>query len=129
MKTQQHLSKTLTISLWVAQLLLATLFLSGAAMKLFMPADKLAAMWPWTAGNRKLVIVTGILDGLAGLGLLLPGLSGILPQLTFYAALGAAALMLAGIIFHIYRGEGSQIGINIFALFAALFIVWGRWLF
>jgi hypothetical protein len=126
MKTQQHLSKTLTISLWTVQLLLATLFLSGAAMKLFMPADKLAAMWPWTAENRRLVILTGIPDGLAGLGLVLPGLLGILPRLTFYAALGAVALMIAAIIFHVYRGEAPQIGVNIFALFAALFIVWGR---
>lgn len=127
MRTPQPLTKILTIFLWIAQSLLAALFLSGAAMKLFMPADKLATMWPWTADHRNLVILTGILDGLVGFGLLLPGLFGILPQLTFYAALGAVVLMLAAITFHVYRGEASQIGINIFALFVALFIVWGRW--
>jgi hypothetical protein len=119
-------SKVIPVSLWIAQGLLAALFISGAAMKFFMPADRLAAMWPWTAGNRKLVMLTGIFDALVGFGLILPGFFGIMPQLTFYAALGAIALMAGAIIFHIYRGEAAQIGINVITLAAAAFIAWGR---
>jgi len=114
------------ILLWIAQGLLATLFLSGAGMKFLMPADKLAGMWPWTAGSYKLVLITGVLDALVGLGLILPGLFGIMPQLTFYAALGTIALMIGAIIFHVSRGEGRQTGINLIALVVALFIAWGR---
>lgn len=126
MKNQNTMSKNLNIILWIAQGLLAALFLSGAGMKLFMPADKLAAMWPWTAANRSLVIITGVFDGLIGLGLVLPMLFGFMPQLTFYAAIGAILLMIAAILFHVSRGEASQIGINVFALIAAIFIAWGR---
>jgi hypothetical protein len=127
MKNIQHISNALNIALWIAQGLLGALLLWAAATKLFTPADKLATIWPWTAGNRKLVIATGILDALGALGLILPGLSGIMPQLTVYAALGVTALMIAAIIFHISRGEGAQTGINIVVMAIALFIAWGRW--
>ena len=126
MKAQAPISKALTVTLWIAQGLLAALFLYSAGMKLLMPADKLAAMWPWTAGNHGLVVLTAILDIMAGLGLILPVLLNILPGLTFYAALGAIALMAAAIIFHVSRGEASLIGLNIFALLAAVFVAWGR---
>ncbi len=126
MKAQAPISKALTVTLWIAQGLLAALFLYSAGMKLFMPADKLAAMWPWTGENRKLVLFTAILDLMAGLGLILPVLLNILPGLTLYAALGAIVLMIAAIIFHVSRGEASLIGLNIFALLAAVFVAWGR---
>jgi len=83
-------------------------------------------MWPWTAGNRNLVIFTGILDTLAAIGLIVPKITGTAPKLTFYAALGAAALMLGAIKFHVGRGEAGQIGINVFALVLALFTARGR---
>lgn len=126
MKPSASISKLLNVSLWIAQTLLAALLLWAAAMKLFSPADKLAAMWPWTAQNRKLVYFTGVLDALAALGLILPGVLGMMPQLTVYAALGTVALMIAAMIFHILRGETSQIGINIVIAVVALLIAWGR---
>lgn len=116
----------MSIILWIAQVVLALGMLSGALMKFFQPADKLAQMWPWTANNHQLVIITGILDLLACIGLILPALLRIRPCLTIYAAYGTMALMVAASVFHIYRGEASKIGINIFFLLLALFIAWGR---
>jgi putative oxidoreductase len=72
------------------------------------------------------VKLTGILDLLAGLGLVLPGLFRIQPKLTVYAAYGIIALMIAASIFHISRGEASLIGVNIFFLAVAAFVAWGR---
>ena len=126
MKKLPQTSNKLNIALWTAQIILFLLFISGAGMKLFIPADNLAAMWPWTADNRNLVIFTGILDALAAFGLILPMITGIAPKLTFYAALSAALLMIAAIVFHVSRGEAGQIGINVFALVLTLFIAWGR---
>jgi len=120
------MSRTLNISLWSGQVILFILFVSGAVTKLLLPAERLAAMWPWTVENHTLVILTGILDVLAAIGVILPMITGIAPRLTFYAALGAASLMIAAIIFHISRGEAGQIGINVFALVLALFVAWGR---
>ena len=36
------------------------------------------------------------------------------------------ALMIVASAFHIARGEGSQIGFNIFVAILAAFIAWGR---
>lgn len=122
----------MNIALWSAQIILAAGFVWAASMKLFQPAGKLAEMWPWTAENPVLVKVTGILDLLAGIGLILPGLlslrkeDSLFPKLTVFAALGTVALMIAAIAFHVSRGEASLIGINVFFAIVAVFIAWGR---
>ncbi|MEI9920377.1 MAG: DoxX family protein [Bacteroidota bacterium] len=116
----------MNILLWIAQLLLSSSLLWSVYMKLIYPSDQLAVMWPWTASNPMLVKVTAVVDLLAAIGLILPALLRIQPKLTIYAAYGVVALMIAACIFHILRGEGSLIGINIFFMALALFIAWGR---
>jgi hypothetical protein len=123
MTTEQKTSKTINIILWAAQVLLAVTLIWAGAMKLFKPED---LPWPWIKENPNLVNATGILDLLAGMGLVLPALLRIQQQLTTYAAYGTIALMIGASIFHISRGEGSQIGFNIFVLVTAGFIAWGR---
>lgn len=119
---KQRTSKAMNITLWIAQVLLSITFIWAGSMKLLQAAE----MWPWTVENPSLAKVTGVLDILAGLGLVLPSMLRILPQLTIYAAYGTIALMVAASVFHISRGEASQIGINIFFLLVAVFIAWGR---
>jgi hypothetical protein len=127
MTTQQHPSKALHIALWIAQVLLAATLVWAAAMKLFQPVDKLAAMWPWTGQvSITLVKLTGIADLLGGLGLVLPALLKMRPPLTPIAAVAIVLLMISAGIFHIARGEAALIGVNIFVAFLALFIAWGR---
>ncbi len=119
-------SKSWHIALWAAQGLLATTLTWAAAMKLFQTPEALAAMWPWTADHPALVKFTGVLDLLAGLGLVLPGPLRVLPRLTVWAALGIVALMVAASIFHIGRGEVDAIGMNVFVALLAAGIAWGR---
>lgn len=114
------------IALWVAQALLAACFIWASAMKLFQAPDKLAELWPWTAQNTTLTKLTGILDFLAAIGLILPSLLRIQPKWTIYAAYATIALMIAASAFHISRNEASQIGANIFFAATAAFIAWGR---
>ena len=116
----------MNIALWTAQVLLATTFAWAAGMKLFQSPEKLAEMWPWTAGNPTLVKVTAIFDLLAGLGLVLPGLLRLSNKVTVLAAFGTIALMIAAIVFHVSRGEASLIGINVFFAVLAGFVAWGR---
>ncbi|HXD94720.1 MAG TPA: DoxX family protein [Bacteroidia bacterium] len=128
MAQQQKTSKALNISLWVAQVLLAASLIWAASLKLFQSTDKLAQMWPWVAQvPNALVKFTGLVDLLGGLGLILPGLLRIQPKLTYIAALCIVALMIAAGIFHISRGEASQIGANVAFAVLALFIAWGRY--
>jgi uncharacterized membrane protein YphA (DoxX/SURF4 family) len=126
MVSEQKPSKTLDVLLWIAQIILAVGFIWASKMKLFKPTDQLAAMWPWTAEHAMLVKLTGVLDLLTGIGLILPALLNIQPKLVVYAAFGTIALMIAASTFHITRGEGSQIGVNVFFAVIAAFIAWGR---
>jgi uncharacterized membrane protein YphA (DoxX/SURF4 family) len=114
---------SMNIVLWIVQILLAVTFLWSGATKLLDPAQ---LPWPWISQNPGLVKVTAIFDLLAGIGLVLPALLRILPKLTVYAAYGTIALMIAAIVFHVSRGEASQIGFNVFVIVAAAFIAWGR---
>jgi len=118
--------KALNIALWIVQAILSISFIWAFYMKLFSSEAELAKMWPWTAENQILVRVTGVLDGLAGLGLVLPWFLNILPKLTIYTAYATIVLMIVAILFHVSRGESSQIGINIFFAISAIFIIWGR---
>jgi putative oxidoreductase len=124
--THQESSKALHVTLWILQTLLSALMLMGAVMK-FMPIEKLSAMMPWTGQvPPTMVRLLGIIDLLAGVGLILPSLLRIKPQLTVWAAWGIVALMVSAIIFHVSRGEASVTGINFIAAIAAGFIGWGR---
>jgi hypothetical protein len=119
-------SKTLNLILLIIQSLLAATFLWASYMKLFQSADKLAAMWPWTANNQMLVKGTGVIDLLAGIGIVLPTLVHIQPKLAVFTAYSIIALMIAASIFHITRGETNQIGFNIFVMALSVFVAWGR---
>jgi len=111
---------------WIAQVLLAATFIWSSATKLLSSPATLAAMWPWTGTHLTLVKFTAIVDLLAGIGLILPTLLRIRPILTVYAAIGTIVLMIVAGIFHIMRGEGNAIGVNIFFAIVAGFVVWAR---
>ena len=127
MKTQNTPSKALNISLWVAQVLLAGMFIMSGFMKVSQPIEQLSQMLPWTKHvPEALVRFIGISEVLGGIGLILPALLRIKPQLTIWAALGLALIMIFAAIFHIVRGEFSAIGMNVILILIAVFIAWGR---
>ncbi len=123
MTTEQKTSKTLNLLLWIAQGLLAVTFVWAGTMKLVKPTD---LPYPWVKDNANLVLLTGIVDLLAGIGIVLPTLLRIKTQLTVFSAYGIVALMVAAIIFHVSRGEVKDIGFNIVMLLIAMVVSWGR---
>jgi len=127
MTNQQKSSKAMNIILWIAQVFVAAGFIWVAAIKLFQPIEKIAAMWPWTGEVPSLMVrLLGVVDLLGGLGLILPSLLHIKPRLTAFTAIAIIALMVCAGIFHIARGEAAVIGVNIFFAVIAAFIAWGR---
>ncbi|MES2134104.1 MAG: DoxX family protein [Bacteroidota bacterium] len=123
--TQQP-SKAIHVTLWVAQAVLALSLIMGTFLK-FMPIEKVSSMMPWTGQVPEMIVrLLGIVDLLGAVGLILPALLRIKPQLTPWAALCTVALMLCATIFHISRGEASVIGFNLFCIVLAAFIAWGR---
>jgi putative oxidoreductase len=121
------MKKTMNVFLWIAQILISGSLLWAAYLKLIQPIKQLEMMWPWTGDIAPTFVrLTGIIDLFGALGIILPSLLCFKPKLTPIAAIGIVLLMISASIFHICRGEGSQIGFNIvFALIAA-FVAYGR---
>lgn len=127
MKTTGESSKAMHISLWIAQTLMAIMFLMAGFMKATMPIESLIAMLPWANSvPAALVKFIGLSELLGGLGLLLPSLLRIKPQLTVWAAIGIATIMMLAIPLHLSRGENEALGMNITFIILSLFIAWGR---
>lgn len=123
MAAERKTSKTRNVLLWVAQVILALTFIWAGSMKIFAP-EKLP--FPWVKDNPGLALITGFVDLLGGIGIVLPALLRIQPRLTVYSAYGIIALMIAASIFHISRGEAGDIGFNIFTVALGVLVVWGR---
>jgi uncharacterized membrane protein YphA (DoxX/SURF4 family) len=116
----------MTIVLWIVQGLLALAFLLAGVMKTFLPLEGLKKNMAWV-GNvpAGLVRFIGIVEILGALGLILPKLTKILPQLTIVAAIGLILVMVSAVVFHATRKEYSNIGTNIVLLLLAAFIAVG----
>ncbi|WP_367915523.1 DoxX family protein [Leadbetterella sp. DM7] len=123
MTAEQKISKTRNVLLWVAQVILALTFIWVGSMKIFAPEQ---LPFPWVKDNPGLALITGFVDLLGGIGIVLPALLRIQPRLTVYAAYGIIALMIAASIFHISRGEAQDIGFNIFTVALGVLVAWGR---
>lgn len=126
MTPQPEKSKALSVALWVAQALLAVLFVGTGVFKLVTPVATLAGLWPWAGEYPALVRATGIIDLAGGLGLVLPALTRRRPGLTALAAAGCALLQVCAIAFHLTRGEGANTPFNFAVLALTLFVLWGR---
>lgn len=128
MKTAvKNTSKRLNITLWIAQLILAAMFIMVGLWKTTTPIQALSASLPLAAEVPvAMVRFIGISELLGGIGLLLPGILRIKPILTPYAALGLATIMILAIFHHMMKGEWSAIGINLALGALAAFVAWGR---
>lgn len=113
----------MNIIIWIAQGILAVAFIWAGFMKLLKPEG---LPFPWVKDHPNLVVITGIIDLLGGVGIILPTALHIRPRLTVFAAYGIVALMITAMIFHIFRGEANNIGFNILMLSLAVFVAWAR---
>jgi putative oxidoreductase len=127
MTTKQNLaSRSWHISLWIAQTLLAIMFLGVGWLKTVTPLAELSQIIPMAAEMPVLIRFIGVSELAGGLGLLLPAALRILPQLTIIAAGALAVVMLLAMVFHLSRGESEAVGTNIVLGALATFIAWGR---
>jgi uncharacterized membrane protein YphA (DoxX/SURF4 family) len=113
--------------LWIIQFLLALAFGMAGLMKLTQPYEKLGERMAWVKSfSATQVRLIGLVELLAAFGLLLPGLTGILPILTPLAAAGLVLDMLGAAFTHLRRHENQMIIGNFVLLALALFIAYGR---
>ena len=83
-------SKKTTVILWTVQALLAALFLFAGGMKFVMPIAEMTKQMPLPGYFIRFI---GVAEIAGALGLILPGLFGIRPDLTPLAARGLVIIM------------------------------------
>jgi uncharacterized membrane protein YphA (DoxX/SURF4 family) len=116
-----------SMALWVAQVLLAALFLFAGGMKLYMPVDKLAEMSPLPVAFIQFI---GCAEVLGALGLILPGMLRVLPSLTPLAASGLVIIMSGAVVATVETGPaaGAVVPLIVGALLAFVFNGRSAWL-
>ena len=118
----------MNIALWIIQILLALLFLFAGGTKLYFSPEVLAAMGPPNQVHLPGLFLKfiGVCEVLGGLGLVLPGLFKIRPQLTSFAAAGLLIIMIGAVVVTI---AGPGVGPSVPAVVIGLlctFVAYGR---
>jgi len=117
----------MNILLWVLQVLFGVYFVFIGVMHFIVPPG-LPAMMGWMYElSPALHMFSGVAEILGGLGLILPGLTKIQTRLTYFAGSGLVLVMVGALVWHIQRGEYSNVGFNVFLAIIAGFIAYGRW--
>jgi uncharacterized membrane protein YphA (DoxX/SURF4 family) len=119
----------MNIALWIAQGLLAAMYLMAGSMKTFQVSKARESM-TWTQGRSDgFVRFIGISELLGALGLILPLVTGILPWLTPIAAIGLSLIQLLAIFSeHLPKKEFNVIPVNVLLLGLSIFVIIGRWI-
>ncbi len=114
----------MNIVLWILQVLLAAGFFAHGLLFLSPPAAMVEQMN--AALPRWFQLFLGVAEVLAAVGLILPGLTRIMPWLVTWAAIGIMVVMVSATAFHLMRGENSSAGITLVLLVVAAFLAYMR---
>ena len=111
-------------ALWIAQVLLAAIYLVTGTTKLTQPRLKMAAgPMRWAADVTDAQFRTiGLLEVLGAIGLILPAALGIAPLLVPLAAVGLVLTMIGAIRVHVRHGETDRLAVPLVVLALALFV-------
>ena len=114
----------MNIVLWVLQVLLAVAFFAHGCLFLSPPPDiavKMNELLP-----RWFQLFLGIAEVAAAVGLILPGLTRILPSLVAWAADGIVIVLASATVLHLVRGELSSAAITVVLLAMSGFVAYMR---
>jgi hypothetical protein len=124
--TQQKRFHAFHITLWVAQVIVAGMFMMAGSLKTFTPIAELSLMMPLAQESPFLTRFIGIIEILGALGLILPVALKISPRLTVWAAYGLTLTMVLATLFHAVRAEFLATPTTIVLGLLSAFIAWGR---
>ncbi len=112
--------------LWVLQWVFGLYFIAVGVLHFIVPEGLPAQMgWMYDLSDTMHAIV-GVAEILGGLGLILPGLTGIRPELTIAAAIGLLLVMVGAMVWHVGREEFQNIGFNVVNAAVMAYIAYGR---
>ena len=115
----------MNIALWILQVLLAAQFLFHGWIMLAPPAELVEIMnaefAPWFR------IFVGATESLGALGLILPGVTRIMPWLTPLAAAGLMIVTVSASVLHLSRGEIGNAIYTAVLFVLVTFVAYMRW--
>jgi hypothetical protein len=115
------------VALWVVQVVLSLFSLAAGWNHGLRPLSDTIQSSPWAADvPAALVRFIGFAELAAGVGLVLPAATRIIPILTPLAAVGLGVIMGLAIPFHVIRGEANVIALHIVVVCLCAFAAWGR---
>ena len=116
----------MSVILWILQVLLAVLFIFAGVMKFVMSVEEMNAQAPVVMPGLFLHFI-GVCEVLGGLGLILPSLLKIKPQLTPLAALGLAMITAGATVTALMGPMKAGAVFPLIVCLLCLFVAYGRW--
>lgn len=118
----------MNIALWIAQGLLAAVYLGSGLTKLVRTREQvIASSGNWAKDfSDSAVKGIGAVEVLGALGVVLPWLTGIAPVLTPIAAAGLVVVQVVATRVHLKIGETKTLPVNVVLLLLAAFVAIGR---
>lgn len=110
--------------LWIVQALLALLFLYAGGLKLILPVEEMTAQVPMPGLLLRFI---GVCEVLGAIGLIVPGLTRIRPELTPLAAAGLVIIMIGATVITLMYMPPSWALIPAVTGLLAAFVAYGRW--
>ncbi|MCC3284141.1 MULTISPECIES: DoxX family protein [Arthrobacter] len=115
------------VFLWVAEIVLALLYLGLGVMRLVQPYDKLVRVLRWPADFPAWAVkLIGLAEILGALGLIIPAAADVAPILTPIAACALGMLMAGAVAVHLRRRERQRVALPCILLAMNVFIAIGR---
>src|SRR2546425_4353844 len=111
-------------ALWIAQGLLAAIFLFAGGMKLILPIEEMTKQIPMPGWFLRFIAVCEVLGAI---GMILPGLLRIRPGLTPLAAAGLVIIMIGATVVTVMTGDIAMALIPLVVGIIAAFVAYGRW--
>ena len=110
-------------AIWIAQGILAAVFLAAGLMKLTQQREALQEKTPYVEDfTDRQIKAIGTLEVLGAIAVVLPAAIGVAPILTPIAACGLALMMVAAAATLIRRGELSHVPLNVVMFALAVFV-------
>jgi uncharacterized membrane protein YphA (DoxX/SURF4 family) len=116
----------MNITLWIAQGLLAAIFLFAGGMKLVLPIEEMTKQMPIPLPGWFLRF-TGVIEMLGAIGVILPWLLRIRAGLTPLAAAGLVIVMIGATVYTLAAGDVASALISLVVGALAAFVAYGRW--
>ncbi|MBM2802742.1 MAG: putative integral rane protein [Deltaproteobacteria bacterium] len=114
----------MNVALWIAQALLAALFLFAGGMKLILPIEEMTKQMPMPGLFLRFI---GVCEVLGAIGVILPWLLRIRPGLTPLAAAGLVIIMIGATVVTLMTGDIPMALFPLVVGILSAFVAYGRW--